>query len=43
MIDSREYQEEEKENECTYCGEPCDGPFCDRLCLKAYDQDMDDE
>jgi len=43
MIDSREYPEEEKENECGYCGEPCDKHFCNRECSKAYDQDNYDE
>jgi len=43
MIDSREYQEEEKENECGYCGEPCEKEFCNRECGKAYDQDNCDE
>jgi len=43
MIDSREYQEEEKENECGYCGEPCEKEFCNRECGKAYDQDNFDE
>lgn len=24
------------EDECGYCGEPCDGEFCDNNCKKAY-------
>lgn len=26
----------EGENNCAYCGEPCDGEFCSRECRKAY-------
>lgn len=28
--------EQEKENECAYCGEPCDGDFCNRQCMNAF-------
>lgn len=38
-----DYPPEEKENECEYCGEPCDNHFCNRECEKAHLQDMDDE
>jgi len=30
---------EEKENECGYCGEPCEGEFCNKDCKKAYEND----
>jgi hypothetical protein len=30
---------EELENECFYCGEPCDKNYCDKNCKKAYEQD----
>jgi len=30
---------EEKENDCLYCGEPCDTDFCDKACQKAYESD----
>lgn len=26
---------EEPENECAFCGEPCEGEFCSRDCYKA--------
>jgi hypothetical protein len=31
--------EEEFENECDFCGEPCNGEFCDSNCKKAYMND----
>ena len=47
MINSTEwwygYPPEEKENECGYCGEPCDNEFCNLECGKAYDKDNCDE
>ena len=39
MVDSRLYQEEEKENECLYCGSECEHTFCDKECKKAYECD----
>lgn len=36
---SWEYPPEEKENECTFCGEPCDKEFCSKECKKANDND----
>jgi hypothetical protein len=39
MIDSREYPPEELENDCKYCGEPCENQFCDRDCRKGYHYD----
>lgn len=27
------------ENECAFCGEPCEGRYCDNNCKKAYEQD----
>lgn len=35
----QEAPEEEKENECGFCGAPCDGDFCDKECKKAYEND----
>lgn len=31
--------DEELEDECVYCGEPCNGTYCDKECKKAYEQD----
>ena len=30
-----ESPEEESENKCSYCGNPCEGTHCDKECLKA--------
>ena len=30
---------EDLENECDFCGEPCNGRYCDSQCKKAYEQD----
>jgi hypothetical protein len=30
-----EAPEDRPENNCYYCGEPCDGRFCDKNCMKA--------
>ena len=29
----------ELENDCAYCGEPCDGRYCSRECKKADELD----
>ena len=34
-LDTSEYPE----NECDFCGEPCDGSFCNSQCKKAHEQD----
>ena len=34
--------EEELENECAYCGEPCEREFCSPQCRKGYMHDNDD-
>ena len=39
MIDSREYQIEELENECLYCGEECETTYCCRECKKADEEE----
>jgi len=39
MIDTWNNPPEEKENECNYCGEPCDAEFCSRNCAKGYEAD----
>lgn len=38
MRDS-EYPPEELENNCDYCGEPCEGRFCNSDCKKAHQYD----
>lgn len=30
---------QEKENNCGFCGEDCDGEFCNSNCKKAYEND----
>lgn len=30
---------EHPESECAFCGEPCNGRYCDNQCKKAYEQD----
>ena len=30
---------EEPQNECAYCGEHCEGRYCDKQCKKAYEND----
>lgn len=30
---------EEQQNECAYCGEHCEGRYCDKQCKKAYEND----
>lgn len=30
---------EELQNECAYCGEPCEKRYCDNECKKAYEND----
>ena len=46
MINSTEWWEgyppEEMENECEYCGESCDGRFCNKECEQAYIADNTD-
>lgn len=34
-----DYEIEELENECRYCGEPCDKTYCDKNCKKAYESE----
>lgn len=34
---------EEKENECGYCGEECEGEFCDENCKRGYISDMNED
>lgn len=31
--------DDEKDNECMFCGEPSDRDFCDRQCYIAYQND----
>lgn len=30
-----DYQNEHPENECRYCGEPCEKTYCDKQCERA--------
>lgn len=30
---------EDSQNECAYCGEPCEGRYCDKNCKNAYEND----
>ena len=39
MIDTWNNPPEEKENECAYCGDPCDGRYCSNDCRKGYEAD----
>lgn len=39
MIDTYNTPPEEKERECAFCGEPCDGEFCSKDCKRANDND----
>lgn len=35
--------ENDKDNECEYCGEPCEKSFCNDYCKKGYAYDMLEE
>lgn len=37
--DWKQYLPELTENECSYCGEPCEKTYCDSNCKKAYEQE----
>ena len=39
MIDTYNEEQEEFENECSFCGEPTNKEFCSRACRKANDED----
>jgi hypothetical protein len=30
---------EDMEDECSFCGEPCDGNYCSKDCKKAYESE----
>ena len=30
---------DEPENECSYCGQPCEKKYCNSNCKKAYEQE----
>lgn len=34
-----ETPKETPENECAYCGEPCEKRYCNRDCKKAYESE----
>ena len=34
-----DYEIEELENECLYCGETCEKTYCDKNCKKAYESE----
>ena len=35
----QEYQAEELENECRFCGEESEKTYCNKDCKKAYEQE----
>lgn len=39
MTDTWNNPPEDKENECKYCGELCDGRYCSTDCRKGYESD----
>ena len=39
MIDTYNTERPQEDNECAYCGEPCEGRYCDKNCKKAYEND----
>ncbi len=39
MIDTYNTERPQEENECAFCGEPCEKRYCDRNCKKGYEQD----
>lgn len=48
ILDTEEYDkwklqtpEEDKDSICRYCGEECEGEFCDKECANAYWADME--
>ena len=34
-----DYELEELENKCLYCGEHCEKTYCDKNCKKAYESE----
>lgn len=43
MIDTYNNPPEYPEDECEFCGEPCEKSFCNSDCRKAYDKDNYDD
>jgi len=39
MIDTWNYPQDELEDECDFCGEPCNGHYCSIECKKAYESE----
>lgn len=39
MIYTYNNPSEDMEDECNFCGEPCDGNYCSRECRKAYESE----
>jgi hypothetical protein len=39
MIDTWNNPPDELEEECDFCGEPCNGHYCSRECKKAYESE----
>lgn len=35
IMEYYDYQNEHPENECRYCGEPCEKTYCDKQCERA--------
>jgi hypothetical protein len=39
MIDTYSEERPQENNECGFCGEPCERHFCNRDCEKGYEGD----
>jgi hypothetical protein len=39
MIDTYNNERPEEHNECGYCGEPCEGKYCNTYCKKGYESE----
>lgn len=39
MIDTYNEPIERTEDECSFCGEPCNGRYCSNECKKAYESE----
>lgn len=39
MIDTWSYPPDDMEDECEFCGEPCDGRFCSDSCKREHAAD----
>ena len=39
MIDTYNNERPQEENECAFCGEPCEARYCDNNCKKGDESD----